>query len=252
MERFASFRSLIKSGIYEIKSNGLRSFVYSAIRFFHYNVYLNHRDKLPPNLSKEQIKNGVRVKNEDAKLLDTIVGFPFHENNEIEYIQEYVESGDTVVDVGGGIGVSTIWCAQKAGKEGVVHVYEASSTSIEQLETTLDINPVDAIVNLNHAIIGKKGGQVRFDEGEEADIVSPKDLPECDVLNMDCEGAELTILTDMTIYPRIILVETHGQYDSSGRKITRILEEKGYEVIETRGDLDGLAQLAARRINSDI
>jgi hypothetical protein len=38
--------------------------------------------------------------------------------------------------------------------------------------------------------------------------VTPAELPECDVLELNCEGSEIGILRNMTIRPRAIAVET--------------------------------------------
>jgi hypothetical protein len=35
-------------------------------------------------------------------------------------------------------------------------------------------------------------------------VVAPVELPGCDVLELDCEGAEIVILRDMTIRPRVV------------------------------------------------
>jgi hypothetical protein len=43
-------------------------------------------------------------------------------------------------------------------------------------------------------------------------VISPAELPECDILELDGEGAESLILRNMTIRPRVIAVETHGVY----------------------------------------
>jgi hypothetical protein len=60
-------------------------------------------------------------------------------------------------------------------------------------------------------------------------IVPANKLPECDVLELDCEGAELDILRSMTISPRVILVETHGLYGSSSQEVDRQLTSLGYK-----------------------
>jgi hypothetical protein len=56
-------------------------------------------------------------------------------------------------------------------------------------------------------------------------------LPECDVLVLDCEGAEVDILTQMDIWSDVVIVETHGIFDAPAKKIREILVEKGYKVL---------------------
>jgi hypothetical protein len=44
---------------------------------------------------------------------------------------------------------------------------------------------------------------------------------------MDCEGAETTILADISIRPRCIIVETHGNRD----EVRKLLTERGYDIV---------------------
>jgi hypothetical protein len=54
------------------------------------------------------------------------------------------------------------------------------------------------------------------------------------VLELDCEGAEVEILRELTIQPRVILVETHGLYGAPTHLVASLLEKRGY-VISHRG-----------------
>ena len=69
-----------------------------------------------------------------------------------------------------------------------------------------------------------------YSDGEVASVVAPKDLPECDILEMDCKGAERIILAGMTIRPRAIAVETHRVYRSPTEVVHEALEKLGYAV----------------------
>jgi hypothetical protein len=54
------------------------------------------------------------------------------------------------------------------------------------------------------------------------------------VLELDCEGAEVEILRELTIQPRVILVETHGLYGAPTHLVASLLEKRGY-IISDRG-----------------
>jgi len=247
--RYKRVRELLSEVIREIQSNGLISLENRFLKFCFFNIYLPLRSVLPTNFSKIQVRNGVKVRADNAKLLDTIIGFPYYEKNEIEFIKQYVTAGDTIIDIGGGMGVTAVWCAQKAESEGEVHVYEASKSCVNKIETTLSLNTVPATMVVNHAIVAEKVGAVRFEEGDKAFVVAPNELPECDVLNMDCEGAELPILENMLVRPRVILVETHAQFGSPQEVIVEILNQKGYEVVDNLPAKSGMSQIAA--VNRD-
>jgi hypothetical protein len=60
--------------------------------------------------------------------------------------------------------------------------------------------------------------------------VHPSELPSCDILELDCEGAEIGILRDMTIQPRVIAVETHGFLGAPTSAARELLEARGYHV----------------------
>lgn len=47
---------------------------------------------------------------------------------------------------------------------------------------------------------------------------------------MDCEGAEIEILENLTIRPRVILVESHGMLDAPSSEIEELLNELSYSV----------------------
>jgi hypothetical protein len=59
-------------------------------------------------------------------------------------------------------------------------------------------------------------------------------LPSCDVLQLDCEGAEVEIPREMTIQPRVILVETHGIFGAPTNLGASVLEKRSY-VVSDRG-----------------
>ena len=68
-------------------------------------------------------------------------------------------------------------------------------------------------------------------------VVAPEALPPCDVLELDCEGAEVEILSTMTIRPRVILTETHGLYGAPTPRVVELLGKIGY-----RTDVLGVAE----------
>jgi hypothetical protein len=65
-------------------------------------------------------------------------------------------------------------------------------------------------------------------------VLPPSQLPPCDVLQLDCEGAEVEILRELTIQPRLILVETHGLYGAPTDVVASLLENCGY-IVSDRG-----------------
>lgn len=144
-------------------------------------------------------------------------------------------AGDTVVVVGVGSGVSTIAGAKAAGGDGRVVGFEASSELAEANRESMELNDVDDIVE----IIARPVTEITLNTwGEEVagEGVSPTDLPEADVLELDCEGAELEILEQITFRPRILSIEAHPPFGVDVEDVEKWLSENDYKIIKKRLD----------------
>lgn len=178
------------------------------------------------------------IKVQKVKVGDKIVPLtwlPFKEFNKpkyesalIEGLKKYVSVGGKVVVVGGGMGVTTCIASKIVGENGSVICYEASSQHYEYVKRTLSYNELYD----NVEVINKCVGNPIAVSGEMSrnKIVKPENLPECNVLELDCEGAEKEILKKMQIKPKTILVETHGQHDSPSSVIKGILKDLNYKI----------------------
>ena len=156
---------------------------------------------------------------------------PFVESGLITGIKEYVQNGDKVTIVGGGRGVTAVRAAQKVGESGKITVYEGSLEQYKNTTETSKINNVGDRVDVIHGLVGPEIGLLG--EKGRADHISPEQLPDCDVLELDCEGAEIEILQNLSIRPRVILVETHGPHDAPSSIVEDLLQELSY-TIETK------------------
>lgn len=157
---------------------------------------------------------------------------PTYEGPLVTEVRKAVSPGDTVVVVGGGIGVSTVAAAEKAGQAGRVHVFEGSEKHADLIERTVELNGQEAVVTIHHAIVGVEKS-LRAGSGG-APVLDPPELPACDVLELDCEGAEATILEHMSENPQTVVVETHGEFDSPKSAIVDILRSRGYRILNER------------------
>jgi len=193
--------------------------------------------------------NGVVVAR-PRKLLDPLVprswvpeviyeDLPLYESALVAAIQRDVRAGDRVVIVGGGYGVTLVAAARAAGRAGSIVCFEAVPKRLLDLEGAVHLNGVETPVRLERAIVGRAISL--FGPGWNAPVVSPTDLPECDVLEMDCEGAEIEILSNLRIRPRLILVETHGSLGAPTAEVRRLLEGMAYAV-EDRGAAEADAE----------
>jgi hypothetical protein len=155
---------------------------------------------------------------------------PEYEAGLLDGISRFVSRGDTIVVIGGGIGVTCVMASLKTGSSGKVICYEGSLEQLDLMKKTIRINSRSNI-EVIHAVIGTNQGVYGRPESH-GELVDPRDLPHCDVLEMDCEGAEASILDAMRIRPRLILVETHGHLGTPTDLIRSKLHVLGYSVVD--------------------
>lgn len=151
---------------------------------------------------------------------------PQYEAALVAGLRRVIRPGDRVVVVGGGIGVTVVIAALQTGPLGTVLCFEGSSKYVKHIKRTAARNNVNN-VSVHHAIVGNPVSI--FDQGDRhTSIIHPRDLPECDVLELDCEGSEIEILRKMTIKPRAILVEAHGNRGAPTSEVASLLHGLGY------------------------
>jgi hypothetical protein len=153
---------------------------------------------------------------------------PDYEAALVAGLNESVRPGDRVVVVGGGLGVTAVIAALRAGPSGTIECFEGSKRYVKHVEDTARRNRVSNLA-VHHAVISKSIA-VYGDKIDEAVVMPPARLPPCDVLELDCEGAEVHILREMVIRPRVILVETHGIYGATTSLVDSLLRDRGYVV----------------------
>jgi hypothetical protein len=200
---------------------------------FAYNEFtILFDDHVRPRLPVEPVEySGIAVP--AGRRFDSLL--PWIEHREtyewglVNRLREHVEPGDHVVVVGGGWGVTTCAAAIQTTENGSVTVFEGATDEVEYVQQTAALNEVADRVRVRHAVVGT-AKVLRSDPGD-ADHVDPSELPDCDVLQMDCEGSELEILREMEANPRAVLVETHDFLDSSETEIRAELAARSYDVV---------------------
>lgn len=172
---------------------------------------------------------------------------PLYEDALIAGLKEQVRPNDHVVIIGSGFGVTAVIAARLVGQNGSVTCFEAVAKRVKDTRRTARLNKVSKRVHVNHAIVARAIALFGISEG--ASIVAPEDIPPCDVLEMDCEGAEIEILQTMTIRPRVILVETHGSFGAPTAEVQHLLQQMSYTVRDM-----GIAESAQKQacIDGDI
>jgi hypothetical protein len=228
-------RNKINRALSKYRKDGIVSLSKSIYMFSSHTVTASLREITP--VKRNAIWNGVKMSSDIApkhRWIDDFIqiiqtDYEESEGGEVEFHKEFTQQGDTVVIIGGGRGVTTVRSAQESGPDGHVSVFEASEEYSSIIREVIELNSVESRCEIQTAIIGPlidaEGGS-----HDKTKRVPPKDLPSCDVLEMDCEGSETEIISNMEIRPRIVIIEVHPQkYEFATEAIDRI-REIGYDI----------------------
>lgn len=165
---------------------------------------------------------------------------PTYEGQYISCIREFISPGESIVVIGGGWGVSAVVAANKS-KDGEVTVFEGSETEVQKIQRTIYLNGVSEQVDIEHAVIGEEVN-LRGEAGN-ADYVKAQELPDCDTLLVDCDGAEFKILSELALRPQTLIVEHHAVFENGEiilkfkpKEVETLIAELGYDIVEKRVD----------------
>lgn len=158
------------------------------------------------------------------RLLDATKSFPSYKQGLIQAIYEKCADRSITV-VGLGRGVSTIHCLRAGATR--VDAYEASRSMIDIAQQTFAACPYDSTerVAVHHNVVGET---IEIYGEDVGDPIPVDELPANDVLVLDCEGAEQSILDRLpdNQLGLAAVVETHP--------------ERGIATNETRKQLENL------------
>lgn len=222
-----SMESVQEKAVRILRREGPLSLVRKGLRF----LYL---ERIRPWLPAREVHyNGVPVP--AGRLFDSVArpwvgpeNKPNYETELVDALERHVTEGDTVTIVGGGWGVTAVTAATETGSSGSITVYEGAKRSADRVVKVTERNGVSDWVNVEHAVVAQ-GDHLSGPAGG-ADRISPTDLPTCDVLELDCEGAELDILRQMEVHPRVIVVETHRHLDVPVEEVEQVLNDRSYDI----------------------
>jgi hypothetical protein len=207
-----------------LKEGGVSLLIRRSANFF----YRNLSPVLPYRYSKY---NNVKVPSHRAfgKIVPLVntEDKPEYEKGIIESLKRNIREEDKVVICGGGLGVTAVKSAELNKKPENVEVFEGSESQIEKIEETFQKNNIEGI-RIHHSIVGEEKNI--WGEKGAANTTQPSELPSCDILEMDIEGSEMKVLEELDIEPRIIIVESHGNFGSPTEEVKKILTEKNYEI----------------------
>lgn len=190
-------------------------------------VYNHVRGYLP---SKIVVCNGVPVR--QGRLFDLDDVTPDFKPVAMRTLRRQVGADDDVLVIGGGYGAGAVVAARRVlAGSGSVTVYEASAEHCDHVRATAEMNRVAEQIGVEHALVGE--AVEVWGDTADVTVVSPEGLPEVDVLYVDVEGAELSILDRLGVRPRLLIVEYHPEKGISRNEIADAMTNLGYEVVDT-------------------
>jgi hypothetical protein len=186
-------------------------------------------------LSENNVKTTKKKYALDELLMPHLTEAPEKEDGIVSSHQKVTQSGDSVVVIGGGNGITAVRAAKLVGDSGDVTIFEGGKESVDVINDVIEINDVSHLCEVHHAIVGKERN-VYGGESTKAEIIKPEKIPDCDVLELDCEGSEIDVLRELPIQPRAIIAELHPwNFQDKPDTILEILTELGYELTHRFG-----------------
>lgn len=154
-------------------------------------------------------------------------------------IEWFTRDGDTVVIVGAGVGATPLAAAESVGPEGVVHVVEPVREILDHMRDLAQEKGVADRVELHHARVGVIDWRSErgYGAAPDAEAWGGMDLPTCDVLQVDCEGCERTLVPELSApYPRVIILSIHPRQVEDVGLLVEDVVRRGYDVVASRAD----------------
>lgn len=182
-------------------------------------------DRVRPYLPRRRGTYRGYVARQD-RLLDLTTSRPDYKAGLVGAIEELAPGRDVCL-AGFGRGVTSM-IALEAGASSVT-AYEGARDMIDVGIESFRLNdvPTDDLI-VKHALVGEAIDLYGSPDG--AAVVSPAALDPKDVLVLDCEGAEVSILDGLSTVPEHVIVETHPGKGADNETVRRLLEEMGMTV----------------------
>jgi FkbM family methyltransferase len=212
--------------------------------------------------TKKGTKLKIRVKSTDLMALTNVWLVEEYANDKFE-----IKNNDTIVDIGGHIGLFSLYAAEKC-KLGKIFTFEPVKENFELLTENIKINNIENIIPENIAVSTDESKVTIFLNDDQSGhgihvktsrsrIIDSKNLEEiclsnninkCDFLKIDAEGSEFEICENIpeNLLKKIskIVMEYHIFDKKSIEKLERIIEKfekNNFEIIKKpHSDLLGL------------
>jgi len=210
-----------------------------------------------PNTSSIKLRNGLKFYI-NGNILDLkVIVENFGRENKYDYFMRTKNTKVIIIDIGANIGAFSIFAAKKYPKSRIFS-YEPDEKNFEKLKKNLSVNGIENVKIFNYAV-GKDNGKMflfsnldgsfgtvgssTIEEGpikKEVQSINLENILKinkidfCDLLKLDCEGAEYDILysSNKETFDKIDLIslEYHNLQGHKGTNLEVFLKNLGYDV----------------------
>jgi FkbM family methyltransferase len=170
---------------------------------------------------------------------------------EFKFLERYLQSTDTVIDIGANIGIYVLWMSKFTAN---IIAFEPDAANALRLQQQIDLNKLTAIVE--RCAVSNVSGTVGFSTGKDMENHIVKNNGERDVqsvrlddyslerihfLKVDVEGAELLVLQGaerLLSEHRVDVIQLEFNSDdpnhlrSSDDDVPKFLERHGYKLFQ--------------------
>jgi len=161
--------------------------------------------------TKDDLQIKIRVQSTDLMALVNV-----WIRNEYEIDNFSIKDNDSIIDIGGHIGLFSLLVSQKA-KHANVYSFEPMEDNFNMLKTNLELNNIKNVFPFNlavsknsdeinlflsddesaHSIISKKSESITVKSISLQKIFDENKIDACKLLKLDCEGAEYEIIESL-------------------------------------------------------
>ena len=180
-----------------------------------------------------------------------------HAAGEVQFLESIAEPGMRAIEIGANHGVTAVAIASRIGSQGWLYAFEPVPEYFAMLESNLSRNHVEN-ASAHQLAVSDRAGRIRFYKhgggsgiapAEDAEqiwvdattitaFLADQNVDGIDLLNMDCEGAELLAFRGAEPLlrrgaPQIFCEVHHGylqQLGQSAEELVAYLQRLGYQV----------------------
>lgn len=185
-----------------------------------------------------------------------------------KFFEKIIKEGDIVYDIGAHVGFYSLLASNKVGSNGKIFSFEPLPRNIVYLRKHIDINNIKNIDVIEAAVFDKEGvvfmddkinsfyakisdnGDLKIRTVMLDNLVSSEKLLPPNVIKIDVEGAELSVLKGadfiLNKYNPTIFLSMHILNDKIHKNCCNFLRDRGYNLKSITGNsLEGVSEIFA-------